>query len=179
MYVWGSEKKRFCNSGIYVDISDPYGIISNQWNGKCMVNDQISQWPPSFSWVVIFMCLILTLSNLNLPLSSSSTTSRELLSQFTTCSEWRWFEVGENYHVLVNQFHENFHSKTPSCRKIRSVFKDVRRCFNASWGLKGLKQGVVSWVRIAVVVANWMTVNSGLQKTIPCSTWLKLTLMNV
>ena len=35
----------------------------------------------------------LTLSSLNLPLSSSSTTSRELLSQFSTCSGWRWFDV--------------------------------------------------------------------------------------
>ena len=34
-----------------------------------------------------FLCL--TLSGLNLPLSSSSTTSRELLSQFSTCSGWR------------------------------------------------------------------------------------------
>ena len=31
----------------------------------------------------------LTLSSLNLPLSSSSTTSRELLSQFSACSERR------------------------------------------------------------------------------------------
>ena len=38
------------------------------------------------------MCY-LTLSGLNLPLSSSSTTSRELLSQFPTCSGWRWFDV--------------------------------------------------------------------------------------
>ena len=30
--------------------------------------------------------IALTLSRLNLPLSSSSTTSRELLSQFSTCS---------------------------------------------------------------------------------------------
>ena len=37
--------------------------------------------------------LLLTLSGLNLPLSSSSTTSRELLSQFSTCSGWRWPEV--------------------------------------------------------------------------------------
>ena len=36
---------------------------------------------------------VLTLSSLNLPLSSSSTTSRELLSQFSTCSGWRWFDV--------------------------------------------------------------------------------------
>ena len=35
----------------------------------------------------------LTLSSPNLPLSSSSTTSRELLSQFSTCSGWRWFDV--------------------------------------------------------------------------------------
>ena len=37
----------------------------------------------------------LTLSSLNLPSSSSSTTSRELLSQFSTCSGWKWFDVGE------------------------------------------------------------------------------------
>ena len=37
---------------------------------------------------------VLTLSSLNLPVSSSSTTSRELLSQFSTCSGWRWFDVG-------------------------------------------------------------------------------------
>ena len=77
----------------------------------------------------------LTLSGLNLPLSSSSTTSRELLSQFSTCSVWRWFE---NYHVLVKPFHGNFRSKTLACRKIKSVFRDVKWCFNASWGLKGL-----------------------------------------
>ena len=35
----------------------------------------------------------LTLSGLNLSFSSSSTTSRELLSQFSTCSGWRWFDV--------------------------------------------------------------------------------------
>ena len=35
----------------------------------------------------------LTLSSLNLPLSSSSTTCRELLSQFLTCSGWKWFDV--------------------------------------------------------------------------------------
>ena len=32
----------------------------------------------------------LTLSSLNLPLSSSSITSHEFLSQFPTCSGWRW-----------------------------------------------------------------------------------------
>ena len=46
-------------------------------------------WPDRFNvWIVQ-----LTLSSLNLPLSSSSTTSRELLSQFSCCSGWRWFDV--------------------------------------------------------------------------------------
>ena len=35
----------------------------------------------------------LTLSSLKLPLSSSSSTSRELLSQFSTSNGWRWFDV--------------------------------------------------------------------------------------
>ena len=51
---------------------------------------------------------------------------------------WVGWKIKENYHVLVNQFHWNFHSKTPSCIKIKSVFRDVKWCFNASWGLKGL-----------------------------------------
>ena len=36
----------------------------------------------------------LTLSSLNLPLSSSYTTRSELLLQFWICSEWRWPKVG-------------------------------------------------------------------------------------
>ena len=48
------------------------------------------------------------------------------------------FKIKENYHVLVNQFHGNFRSKTLCCRKIKSVFREVKWCFSASWGLKGL-----------------------------------------
>ena len=70
-------------------------------------------------------------SSLNLSLSSSSTTSRDLLPQFPTCSECG-LKKKENYHVLVNQFLGNFRSKTPSCRKIRSVFRDLKLCFNPS-----------------------------------------------
>ena len=82
----------------------------------------------------------LTFSSLILTLSSSSTTSRELLSQFSTCCGWRWFEVsekGEKCHLLVSQFHENSHYKTPSCRESKSVSGKLW-CFNASRGLKGL-----------------------------------------
>ena len=35
-------------------------------------------------------------------------------------------KVTKNCHVLVNQFHENIHSKTLGCGKIRSVFRDVK-----------------------------------------------------
>ena len=44
----------------------------------------------------LFLCNVLTylpLSSPNLSLSSSSTTSRQLQSQFTTCSGWRRLEV--------------------------------------------------------------------------------------
>ena len=34
-------------------------------------------------------------------LSSSSTTSLELLSQFSTCSGWRWFDVGEKVKKIA------------------------------------------------------------------------------
>ena len=53
-----------------------------------------------------------TLSSLNLPFSSSSTTNRELLSQFSICSEWRWLiEVGEKKKKNVMQ-------KPPVFRKL-------------------------------------------------------------
>ena len=52
---------------------------------------------------------------------------------------WSGWKIEENCHVLVNKLHWNFRSKTLCCRKIKSVFGDVKWCFNASWGLKGLK----------------------------------------
>ena len=51
---------------------------------------------------------------------SSSTTSRELLSQFSTCSGWRWLEVGGKWKknlLLSKQFHENCHYKTLGLEK--------------------------------------------------------------
>ena len=52
---------------------------------------------------------------------------------------WCGLKIKVNHHVLVNQFHGNFRSKTLCFRKIKSVFRDVKRCFNASCGLKGLQ----------------------------------------
>ena len=46
--------------------------------------------------------------------------------------------IEENYHVSVNQFTGFVRIKTPSCRKIRCVFRDVKWCFIASGkGLQG------------------------------------------
>ena len=55
----------------------------------------------------------LTLLSLNLPLSSSSTTSRELLPHFSSSSGWRWLDVGEKVKkiAMVNQFHGIFFLK--------------------------------------------------------------------
>ena len=48
-----------------------------------------------YSWPTVFDGgPTLTLSILKLPLSLLVTTRRELVSQFSTCSEWRWLEVG-------------------------------------------------------------------------------------
>ena len=40
--------------------------------------------------------------------------------------ELMWFKNNENCYVLVNQFHGNFRSKNRTCRKIKSVFRDVK-----------------------------------------------------
>ena len=58
--------------------------------------------------------------------------------------KWSGWEIEENCHALVNQFHGNIHSEHPRCRKITPIFRDVQWCFNASWGLKGLKKSSVS-----------------------------------
>ena len=51
---------------------------------------------------------------------------------------WCGLKITENCHILIKQLHGNFRSKTLGCRKIKTVFRDVKWCFNASWGLKGL-----------------------------------------
>ena len=80
----------------------------------------------------------------SLLLSSSSTTSCELLSQFSPCSGWIWLEVGDKWKstlLFLKQFHGNFCSKTTRFQEFKSFFRDAKWCFNmfnASWGLKGL-----------------------------------------
>ena len=50
----------------------------------------------------------LTLSTLNLPLSSSCTTSRELLSQFSNCSGYIWFEMSEKLKKIAMYLKTSF-----------------------------------------------------------------------
>ena len=52
---------------------------------------------------------------------------------------WYGLKIKENCNVLVNKFHRNILPKTLGCRKIESVSRDVKWCFDASWGLKGLR----------------------------------------
>ena len=83
----------------------PLEIVSRWRDPQLQVSENYSdltKWRSSvfkYCWFMshfIFNMLkrwYLILLILNLPLSSSSTTSRELLSQFSTCSGWRWFDV--------------------------------------------------------------------------------------
>ena len=70
----------------------------------------------------------LTLSSLNLPLSFLSTTSRELLSQFSTCSGWRWLDVGEKEKKIAmywwTSFMEIFYLKPLDLEKL-SLFSGM------------------------------------------------------
>ena len=51
---------------------------------------------------------------------------------------WCGLKIKENCDVLVCRFNGNFYSETLGCRKIKCVFRDLKWCFNASWGLKWL-----------------------------------------
>ena len=93
-------------------------------------------------------------------LSSSSTTSRELLSQFTTCSRCRWFDVvGEKVKKIAISFMEIFILK-PFVVGFKSVLRDVKWCFNASWELKGLKHHG-NYCRRGSIPANTCWLNAG------------------
>ena len=75
--------------------------------GQCLVFSRFI--PYKTLTLSTLITTILTLWSLNLPLSSSSATSRELLSQFSSCSGWGWFRIGgkikENCLLLLNQFY--------------------------------------------------------------------------
>ena len=89
-----------------------------------------------YSPIIIPMCRLnetfkaaLTLSNLNLPLSphplqaaNCCRNSRLVVDE----DDLKWVTNLRKLLCIVNQFHGHFHSKTPSCKKIKPVFKDVK-----------------------------------------------------
>ena len=83
---------------------------------------------------------------------------------------WCGLKIKENYHVLVNKFHGNFRSKTLRFRKIKYVFRDLKWCFNASQGLKGLNRSLQisadETTRMTRSVSSTITVTFGLPVTI-------------
>ena len=88
-YVMGLRPMCICNSfnGGIVWFIKNYALPNWSWIS-------LSRPRTSSGWKLLTFMYSLTPSTLNLPLSSSSTTSRELLSQFSTCSGWRWFGEG-------------------------------------------------------------------------------------
>ena len=89
---------------------------------------------------------------------------------------WSGWKIKENYHVLVNQFHGNFHSKTVSCKKIQSVFRDVKWCFNAMWGLKGMLV-TIKYVTVYVRWAIWFgRIHIEVASATPISRWMEISL---
>ena len=49
---------------------------------------------------------------------------------------WSGWKMEGNCYVLVKQFHENLFLKPLKCREIKSVFRDLKWCFDASRALR-------------------------------------------
>ena len=83
------------------------------------------------NWKILIVTLLLTL---NLPLSSHPRQAANCYRNFRLVvdeDDLKWVKIRENCHVLVNQFQGNFIHKNLSCRKFKSVYSDVKWCFNA------------------------------------------------
>ena len=107
----------------------PAKIVSTQPDTHASLSRNITRGT-TFYLKIVFIA-VLTLSSLNLPLPSSSSTSRELMSQFQTCSGWRWIEVGDKrkMSLLLKQ--------CPRCRKLGYFSEMQNDVFMHCEGLKG------------------------------------------
>ena len=81
------------NLGLFYESDSPVWFSCAHFYANEMYDFKVLQYESFY--------FILTLSGLSLPLSSSTTTSRELLPQFSTCSGWRWFDVGEKFKKIA------------------------------------------------------------------------------
>ena len=105
----------------------------------------------AFGWFLVRLCrcrvlvmapLSFTLSSQNLLLSSSPTTSREFLSQLSTCSGWRWLKLvanGKKYRYCWNSSMKMF-ALSIKVLGIKLFLTDAKLCFEASCWLKGFKK---------------------------------------
>ena len=115
----------------------------------------------AFGWFLVRLCrfrglvmapLSFSLSSQNLPLSSSPTTSRELLSQLSTCSGWRWLKLVANekkISLLLKQLHENVRSKTQRCWKLSYSSEMQNDVLKHRVGLKGSRRLKIQEVDIS------------------------------
>ena len=140
---------------------------SSLWGAYCYLQSHLraqSLHPSTFSrWTTDIHTL--TFSSLNLPLSSSSTTSRELLSQFSTCSGWIWLEVGEKVKKIAFSaifLMDIFLLRHLIFSKIKSVFRYGKWCFNASWGFKRLNLNL-----LVKLICGIRCNSDGIQKIVP------------
>ena len=77
----------------------------------------------------MIMTSFLTHSGLDLPLSSHPLQAANCCRNsrlIVDKDDLKWVKNLENCYVLVNQPHGNFNYNTLSCRKIKSVFTDVK-----------------------------------------------------
>ena len=85
---------------------------------------------------------------------------------------WSGWKIKENCYVLVNQFHGNIHSKTPSYRKIKSVFRDLKWCFDQLMhreDLKGLV--IILWILHLIISCQLVIINIIITQSINHYRW--------
>ena len=78
----------------------------------------------------------------------------EIRNSWLIADYFNVWKIKKNCHVFLKQFHLNFSSKSLTLQKINSFFfSDVKWCFNASWGFKGLKDNTfIKWEWHVIVV---------------------------
>ena len=125
----------------------PVFVIRMIWHSAVKVNfDSESLKNIQLKYIVHvykkYMYRYYTLSSLNIPFSSSSTKKtanfyrNSRLVGLVDEDNLMW--VGNWRKCIGKPVSWKIDSKTLGCSKMKSVFRDVKWCFDASWGLKGL-----------------------------------------
>ena len=95
----------------YYSSSEQYTLFNNntphseqRWTVLIRQLLHTFQWQSTTQWPTL-NCLNPFKSEFTIVISS--TTSRELLSQFSPCSGWRWFDVVDKLRKLYEKLYEN------------------------------------------------------------------------